>query len=181
MEEVAPAAVPAKSRGVWVAVTTHAGRETWATEHLHRQSYEVYCPMIRKQLRKGQRTYEVDRALFPNYLFVRTASETQAWRPLLSTRGVRNVVCFGSRLGTIDEQFISDLRAREVDGIVVNAVVPFEVGKSVRVISGPFAGLIAEIVSVDERDRLMILMTLMQRRVAVRVPVHSVTADLGAM
>ncbi|WP_414464656.1 transcription termination/antitermination NusG family protein [Hyphomicrobium sp. DY-1] len=64
--------------------------------HLRNQGYEVYVPVLRKQIRHARQVREVLRPLFPGYLFARLTHSTMRWRPILSTVGVRSVVCMPS-------------------------------------------------------------------------------------
>ena len=161
---------------VWAVINTHPSRETLAAQHLDRQDFETYCPMISRRLKQAHRYIDVPRPLFPSYLFVRVAPDRDQWRPMLSTIGVRSVIRFGERLGWVDNSFIDGLKQREKDGMIARPVDPFQVGQQVRVSSGPFDGLIATIVSVSEKDRLVVLMELLRRRVQVHVTAEQLCA-----
>ncbi|WP_423416403.1 transcription termination/antitermination NusG family protein [Hyphomicrobium sp. B1] len=49
--------------------------------HLRNQGYEVYVPVLRKQIRHARQVREVLRPLFPGYLFARLTHSTMRWRP----------------------------------------------------------------------------------------------------
>ena len=165
-----------QTAGVWAVINTHPSREALALEHLDRQAFEAYCPMISKRLKQAHRYIDVARPLFPGYLFVRVAPERNQWRPVLSTVGVRTVIRFGERLGWVDNAFIEGLKQREKDGLIARPISPFAVGQQVRVTSGPFDGIIATIVSVSEKDRLIVLMELLSRKVQVHVTTEQLSA-----
>jgi transcriptional antiterminator RfaH len=162
---------------VWAVVNTHPSREGLALQHLGRQDFEAYCPMIAKRLKQANRYIDVARPLFPGYLFVRVTPQRDQWRPMLSTIGVRTVIRFGEQLGCVDSEFIDSLRQREQDGLISRPMHPFEVGQQVRVTSGPFDGVIATIVSMTEKDRLVVLMDLLSRKVQV----HMTSDQLGTL
>ncbi len=153
----------------WAVVNTHPHREHVAVENLQRQEFNAYCPMIIRQRRHGRRVTDALRPLFPSYLFVQVNPDAQRWRPLLSTFGVRTVVRCGDRLSLIEDAFIQDLKAREVDGVVGRPVSPYRVGQEVRLAGGAFDGLVATIIDMDERDRLTVLMDLLNRPVKVKI------------
>jgi transcriptional antiterminator RfaH len=154
---------------VWAVINTHPSREALALEHLARQDFEAYCPMVPKRLKQAHRYIDVARPLFPSYVFVRVAPERNQWRPVLSTIGVRTVIRFGEKLGWVDSGFIDCLKQREKDGLILRPASPFELGQQVRVTSGPFDGVIATIVSMSEKDRLIVLMDLLSRKVQVHM------------
>lgn len=160
----------------WIAVNTHPHRERFALEHLGRQGYVAYCPMIQRQIRHARRTKEVLRPLFPSYLFVRINPELQRWRPILSTYGVRTLVRNGDRLGFVEDGLIESLRAREMDGVITRPAEPFRMGQQVRMRGGPFDGLVATIIEMDEKDRLVVLMDLLNQSVKVKVAAIDVRA-----
>jgi transcriptional antiterminator RfaH len=153
----------------WAVVNTHPHREPVARDHLRRQGFDVYCPLMRRRRTHARRVENVLRPLFPGYLFVHVEVESMRWRPILSTVGVRALVRFGDRLALLDEAFLQNLRAREVDGAIARPAMPYRVGQQVRLDGGPFDGVVATILSLDEKDRLVVLMDLLQRRVPARL------------
>lgn len=155
----------------WIVVNTHAHREPVAIENLERQQFEAYCPMIAKRRSHARRSILVRRPLFPGYLFVRASKELLRWRPILSTYGVRRVARTGDELSFIDNEFIRSLKAREVDGVIVRPPSPYQVGQKVCIAAGPFDGIVATIIEMDEKDRLLVLMNFMNR--GIRLKVHS--------
>ena len=102
----------------WIVLTTHPHREDFAIENLVRQDYEAYCPMIVKRIKHARRVYDANRPLFPGYIFVERPVQRHLWRPLLSTFGVRSVVCHGETPSLLPAGFVESLRAREIDGAI---------------------------------------------------------------
>jgi transcriptional antiterminator RfaH len=162
----------------WAVVNTHPNREHIAREHLVRQEFDVYCPLIRRPRTHARRVENVLRPLFPGYVFVALDPEFTRWRPILSTIGVRTLVRFGDRPALIEEAFIQSLRDREVESVIVRPARParpYQVGQQVRLHGGPFDGVVATILSLDEKDRLVVLMDLLQRGVQARVTADQVS------
>ena len=102
-------------------------------------------------------------------LFVRAHPQLGRWRPILSTYGVRTIVRAGDELSFIDNGFIASLRAREIDGAIVRPPSPYRLGQRVQIASGPFDGVVATILAMDEKDRLVVLLDLMNRAIKVKV------------
>jgi transcriptional antiterminator RfaH len=153
----------------WVAINTHPHSEHLALENLHRQKFEAYCPMLRRQRSHARRIDTVLRPLFPNYLFVRIDKWQATWRPILSTYGVRTVVRTGDELSFIEDAFVASLKAREIGGAIVRPATPYQVGQQVQIATGSFNGLVATIIDMDEKDRLVVLLGLMNRGIKVHV------------
>jgi transcriptional antiterminator RfaH len=153
----------------WIAVATHPHRERLAIENLHRQGYATYCPMIRRRITHARRTRDALRPLFPGYLFVDVGPLKGIWRPIQSTFGVRSVVRNGERIARVPDGLIAALRTREIDGVIQRPAAPFKVGQQVRVASGAFDGLVGRIVEMSEKDRLVVLMDLLNQSVRVKL------------
>jgi transcriptional antiterminator RfaH len=158
----------------WIVVNTQPHREQIALENLARQAFNTYCPMMRTRVRHARRAQEVLRPLFPGYLFVRVNSDLQRWRPILSTYGVRTLVCCGDCPSFLDGGFVEALQAREMGGAIVRPASPYAPGQRVKMAGGAFDGLIATILEMDEKDRLVVLMDLLNRPTKVRVDARRV-------
>ena len=160
---------------IWAVANTRPHKEHIALENLTRQDFRAYCPVVRKSVRHARQVRDALRPLFPGYLFVEVNQDLQCWRPILSTFGVRTLVHCGEQLCVIDEGFVQSLKAREIDGAIVRPTSPYKVGQRVRLANGPFEGLVANIIEMDQKDRLLVLMDLLGRPVRVRVDSRSVT------
>ena len=167
----------------WVAASTHPHKEPTAISNLLRQGFETYCPMVRRRWRHARKVQEVLRPLFPGYVFVAVDPSQHRWRPILSTIGVRTLVRFGDSLGLLPHGFVESLRSYEVEGAVSLCYPPssFAPGDRVRLCDGPFEGLIATVLAVEEHARLQILMHLLNWGVKVRVPKNLVAPADASM
>jgi transcriptional antiterminator RfaH len=153
----------------WAVVNTHPHREHIALEHLQRQDFWAYCPLISRRRSHARRVTEVLRPLFPGYLFVKINPDMQRWRPLLSTQGVRSIVRCGEELSLLGDSFVQSLKAREIDGVIARPPSPYSIGQQVRLAGGAFDGLVATVIAMHENDRLTVLMELLSRAVKVRI------------
>jgi transcriptional antiterminator RfaH len=163
----------------WVVVNTHPHKERFVLENLARQSFPAYCPMLRARIRHARTTRQSLRPMFPGYVFAAVDTDVQRWKPLLSTFGVRSVMRSGDRLSYLPAGFVEALRAREVDGAIIRPSAPFHVGQLVRLTREPFDGLVATIVEMDERQRLVVLLDLLNRPVRVSVDGSAVSDVLA--
>ena len=162
--------------GKWVVVNTHPHKESLAIENLQRQGFRTYCPMARRRIRHARREQDVLRPLFPGYVFTQVDTTLQRWRSIVSTFGVRSLVSFGDRLSFLQDDFIQALMFREVDGAIVRPTTPYAVGQQVRVSGGPFDGIVATIIELNEKDRLVVLLNLLKRPVRVKLETSDVAA-----
>ena len=164
-----------RSDAPWVVVNTHPHREHIAIENLGRQEFHSYCPKILRRVRHARKVQDVLRPLFPGYVFVQV-DQQQRWRPILSTMGVRSLVRFGDRMGTLSSGFVESLMAREVDGVILKPEKAYTLGQHVKINGGPFDGVVATIIAMDEKDRLVVLMDLLNQSVKVKVATTGVAA-----
>lgn len=158
----------------WVAINTHPHRERIAVENLFRQQFTVYCPTELRRVRHARRVQDVSRPLFPGYVFAEVAPDLTQWRSILSTYGVRALIRCGDRPAFVKPGFIEGLRAREIDGVIAKPVAPYRIGQEVRLNGGPFDGLIATIIEMNEKDRLVLLMRLLSQDIRLKVTSKSV-------
>jgi hypothetical protein len=79
-------------------------------------------------------------------------------------------------LGGLDAQspFGPFVPARQGGEVLVRPESPYVVGQKVKVCSGALDGLVATIVEMSEKDRLVVLMDLLNRPVRVKLEANSV-------
>ncbi len=159
----------------WIVVNTHPHREATASANLINQGFESYCPVVHKRVRHARMTRDVLRPLFPGYVFVDTSAAAGIWRPILSTVGVRALVRSGDEPSRLDGRFVAALRAREVDGAIAATIPAFHAGQKIQIGHGPFDGTIATIIDLDEKDRLVVLMDILNRPVRVHIDARHVS------
>lgn len=150
----------------WLALATHPHKERAAEDNLRRQGYDTYCPMLQKTVRHARKSHLVLRPLFQGYIFAGTTLDTR-WKSMHSTVGVRRVLSYGERPCLLSNDFIRALKAREIDGAIVKPANPYKVGQRVRLANGALEGLVARIIDVDEKQRLVLLLDLLNQSVRV--------------
>ncbi len=162
----------------WYVVHCHPRDETKALAHLRRQGYEAYLPLYAKRIRHARRIERVMRPFFPRYLFVSLNLAVRAWRPIRSTLGVCNVVCFGDQPTPVPAGVIEELRRHEDDGgcIGFKRQNTIKKGDKVVMLSGPFSRLFGLCEFVSDNERASILLDLLGRKVRVLVEAETVAA-----
>lgn len=164
------------SNTVWIAVATRPNAEAQAVQNLKRQGYECYCPCTRVSRRHARRSETVTRPFFPGYLFVRLDRTRDQWHPIMHSRGVRTVVRFGEKLGIVPAGVIESLLAREEDGGLQPppAAERLRVGQRVALNGTLFDDFVCTVQSIEPRDRVCVLLELMQHAVKMVVPSENV-------
>ncbi len=153
----------------WYLIHSKPRQEKTAREHLERQGYPCYLPVLRlEKIRRGA-VAEVEEALFPRYLFVQldTGSGARSWAPIHSTQGVTRLVRFGLEPARVDEGLIAELKSQEASAGQAQRL--FEHGQRVLVTEGAFAGVEGIFQMRDGQARAMVLIELLSRQVKLPV------------
>ncbi len=154
----------------WLVVQTLPHREAYARDNLVRQDFHAYCPMITKRIRHARRAHDAPRPLFPGYIFVEHRQQ-QTWRPITGTFGVKTLVRSGDQPSLLCGSFIEGLRARESAGVICAPAAALAVGQQVAIQGGPLDGLVGKIIELREKDRVLVLLNLLEQQ--TRTHVHA--------
>jgi transcriptional antiterminator RfaH len=154
----------------WYLVHTKPRQEKCALDNLHRQGYQCYLPTIpSERLRQGLLTVS-DEPLFPRYLFIRLGlgDSAKSWAPIRSTKGVSRLVSFGNEPARVDDGLIGLLRSQE-ETVQTMPERLFKPGQRVLLTAAPFAGIEGIYQITDGERRVMVLIEILSKRVAVGV------------
>jgi transcription antitermination factor NusG len=152
----------------WYVIATKRNREDVACAFLGQRGIESYGPRVAQWPRPA--VGGAVAPMFPGYLFVRAALPTEYYR-VVWTPGVKAFVTFGGAPGPVDRSIVDFLREREgLDG-VIRCGDALGHGSEVRIVDGPFRGLTAVVEQrLAARDRVRVLMTILQRQTSVELP-----------
>ena len=156
----------------WYLVHTKPRQERCALENLQRQGYQCYLPTLPfERLRQGLLAV-LDEPLFPRYLFIRLGlgGAAKSWAPIRSTRGVCRLVAFGTEPARVDDGLIELLRTREAS-VQGKPDRLFKPGERVLLTEAPFSGIEGIYRTADGERRVMVLIELLSKPVAVTVAV----------
>lgn len=160
---------------VWYVASTRPRQEARAAENLARQGYRAWLPRYQRTRRHARRFDSILAPLFPGYIFVGLASETQPFAPISGTFGIRNLVRHGGRPALLPLDFALSLRARsDASGLVHAASESLAPGMSVRVVSGPFADCVARLTSLEDGGRVSLLLRVLGGDVTALLPVGAI-------
>lgn len=160
----------------WYLVHTKPRQEARALENLQRQNYPCLLPMLRVERLRQRRLAVVQEPLFPRYLFIELSDDVN-WSPIRSTLGVSNLVRFGTTVAKVPASVIEALRQEQDARGRQDPVRPlFAPGQTVRITSGPFAGLQAVFDMPDGDARAMVLIELLSKQVRLPVAISEIQA-----
>lgn len=138
--------LPQESKPLWYIVHTYTGYENKVMESLEKiienrgiadliQSVKIPTEIVTELTDKGEK--EIERKLFPSYVFVKMVMNDEMWHIIRNTTGVTGFVGPGSRPVPLSEAEVDRLG---VEPRVIE--VHYAVGDNVRICAGPLSGFI---------------------------------------
>src|SRR3989338_5123448 len=149
----------------WYLVQCKPRQDERAETHLLRQGYVCFRPQHSCERLVRKRRQILVESLFPGYLFIQLADDAN-WAPLRSTRGVSRVVGFGGQPLPVTDSLIAQLQQRSL----VRADSLLAPGASLRILQGSFAELDSIFMSMHGDERVILLLSLLNRPQQVRLP-----------
>ena len=165
------------SGAAWYLVRSKPRLERVARDNLVRQGYRVFVPFLRIPISKrGARKARLD-PMFPGYLFVHLLPHADNFAPIRSTLGVSKLVRFGAEYARVSEVIVEGIRAG-VDHEDARDWIPTtpQPGDRVVIIGGALDGVEAIFSCRKGEDRVVLLISLIGRIVAVENPIDGLRA-----
>jgi len=154
----------------WYALRTLPRKEAIAEVHLARQGFRVFLPRI-IVTRRHARKFEIKKvALFPRYAFVSLDLDRHRWRSINGTLGVETILMSADRPLPVPVSVVEEILATaDEDGVVDlnHGLIP---GSPVRLVTGPFAGVLGTLIKLDENGRVELLLRMINTSVRLKVP-----------
>ena len=162
----------------WYVVYTKPREEIRAEVNLDNQGYEVYLPRVLRRRRRRGDVIDVVEPLFPRYMFVRLTIGCDNLMSLRSTRGVSSLVSFGNTPVSVSDDFVLVLMRSEdpEKGYFECEDKAFDIGTTVSVVDGPFAGIQAEVNSDMGGKNVTLLVSLFGRVNKIVIPRYDVVS-----
>ena len=160
----------------WLLVYTKAKEEKRAKKNLENQGFEVFMPMIAYEKINQLKSISLE-TMFPRYLFIKVNVERDNWTHIKSTRGVSHLVVFGHKLAEVPRQVVAFIKTRVDDNDFVKQKVTrqeFQKGDKLVIKQGTLKGKEATFLSKTGKERVRILLKLMNKLIIAEVPGHDV-------
>jgi transcriptional antiterminator NusG len=167
----------------WFALRVRSNYERITVTHLRERGYQEFAPSYKTERRWSDRTKQIDRFLFPGYIFCRFDPGERL--PILTAPGVVDVVGFGKVPEPIPHDEIERVRRMVDSGLLVTPYPYVEVGQAVLIERGPLSGVEGILVEVKGTVRLVVSINLLQRSVSAEVdrqavrPIPALSSDLS--
>ena len=154
----------------WYLVYSKPQQEKVALENLLRQNYRAYLPLVKLRRRLRGRRRTVIEPMFPRYLFLHLSDVNEDWGPVRSTRGVSQMVRFGSVPAVVPEDLLEALREREDESGIQPMPEPnYRPGDRVRIADGLMAGYEGIFSSSTGKERVLLLLEIAGKSAKLQV------------
>ena len=159
-----------KKENIWVLIYTKAKEEKKATDNLRNQGFKTFLPLIAHANKNDNFKSLVP--LFPRYLFVQVNLELDNLASIKSSYGVSHIVMFSNKLTFIPNnviKFIQDRLDKAAEYKEDVAIFDYHEGDRVSIKEGLFAGLDAIFLSKKSKDRVRLLLNLLNTSTVVEL------------
>ena len=163
----------------WYAVHTYSGHEKKVKTNIERRAdtmglknkvFDILVPTEKEsRVRQGKKS-EIDRKVFPGYVFIEMVLDDNTWYLVKSTTGVIGFV------GDAKPTVVKDAEVRDIKKALEESenkpiIRPrWEVGQSVRVNAGPFADFTGTIQEINApKDKVKVLISIFGRDTPVEL------------
>jgi len=139
----------------WYPVYTNSRAEKKAYDELIRKGITAYLPLKKTVKQWSDRKKVVEEPLIKSYLFVYISAKEHA--EVLMTNGISRFLYFSGKVASMPDQQIENLKlllATEKDLQVFDYDI--KSGQKVIIKAGPFKDMIAEMVSAQNKQRIIL-------------------------
>jgi len=151
----------------WYAAYTCANHEKRVAAELRARSVEHFVPLYNSVRRWKDRRVQLDLPLFPGYVFVRLALRDKL--RVLQIPSLVRLVSFNGQPAPLSNDEMEALRRSLTERLNAQPHPYLNVGRRVRVVSGPLTGLEGIIVRKKNHFRFVISLHLIMRSVSVEL------------
>ncbi|BDI33258.1 transcription termination/antitermination protein NusG [Capsulimonas corticalis] len=163
----------------WYAVHTYSGHEKKVKTNIERRAdtmglkgkvYEILVPTEKETRVRAGKKSEIDRKVFPGYVFIEMILDDNTWYLVKSTTGVIGFV--GDAKPTpVKNSEIAAIRSALAESETRPLIRPaWSLGQAVRVMSGPFADFTGSIQEINApKDKVKVLISIFGRDTPVEL------------
>jgi len=159
-----------KKEIIWVLIYTKAKQEIKAKENLRKQGFKTFLPLIAPSSKDSKFSSPVP--VFPRYFFAQINLELDNWASIKSSYGVCHIVMFSENFTSISNNIIKLIQDKLNESGVYKedvSIVDHKKGDQVSIIEGRFAGIDAIFLSKKSKDRVRLLLKLLNTSVVTEM------------
>ena len=151
----------------WFVFRTRPHRELSSAEQLRQQGFRPFVPQIQKTVRHARKLRVIRAPLFPTYSFVNLNLQNDPWRSINGTYGVVRLIMANEMPIPVPRGVVEQIQKAIDERGLVRLDGGLQIGQQVEIINGPFARLMGELVRLDAKGRVQVLLDLMGGKLPV--------------
>ena len=162
----------------WFVVHSYSGMENKVKKNIEHRAesmgmtdriLEVVVPTETEiEIRNGSRR-EVERKVFPGYILVRMIMDEDSWYVVRNSPGVTGFVGMGNKPTPLSQDEVNKIMQR-IESDEPRIKVNFQIGDSVRIMSGPFAEFGGKVEEIDaDKGKAKVMVSFFNRETPVEV------------
>jgi transcriptional antiterminator RfaH len=166
-----------KKEIIWVLIYTKAKQEMKANENLQKQGFKTFLPLIAPTNKNSE--FQSLVPVFPRYFFAQINLELHNWTSIKSSYGVSHIVMFSEKFTSIPNDIIQLIQDKLNEEDIYKedvSIVDYQKGDPVSIREGRFAGIDAIFLSKKSKDRVRLLLKLLNTSVVAEIT----TSDIGS-
>ena len=156
---------PANPTPLWHVLHTRARQEKALAKALFAAGIEHYLPLVNRVSFRGRQKCIIQEPLFASYLFLHGTIEATYFA--IATKRVANAICVTDQQRFVDE--LKQIRLALDNKAELSPSRYLEVGRRVRVRSGPFSGIEGLIEDRSKTDRLVLQIAALGRATSLEI------------
>jgi transcriptional antiterminator NusG len=177
--------LPQESKPLWYVVHTYTGYENKVLQSLEKiienrgigdliQTVKIPTEIVVEMTDKGEK--EIERKLFPSYVFVKMVMTDETWHIVMTITGATGFVGPGSRPVPLTDK---EVEALGVESAAKTATTTaFKVGDSVSIKSGPMTGFIGTISEISpDLKKVTVIASVFGRQTPVELDITSIAVE----
>ena len=145
----------------WLVAQIKPKSHDLAFRNLERQGFETFMPKIKVTKKIENKFINKEVFVFPGYAFIGVDLQGSYWTKINSTYGVSKLLSFNNKPSEVPLDFMVALKKRFQDNF--NPIIDENLkrGDIIKFNNGPFANLVANIESIDAKQRIYVLLEVM--------------------
>ena len=159
----------------WYLLQTKSNSHKIACDHLRRQGFHVFLPLIQTTTKKRGKYLDKTTPLFGNYLFIGSTLDQIPWKSINATRGISRAVTFDGNYYPIETKIIEGIKCRcDRSGIIMKMdnILP---GDRAKIERGPFTEFICNVEKITRNQRACVLISLANRPLKANISLSDVS------
>lgn len=153
----------------WYVVRARPKREAGAEAQLVAQGFRVFLPRVVRTVRHARKLRTAKTPAFPGYLFVALDLRRDRWRSVNGTYGVASLIMGEDSPMPVPKGVVEAL----IGYVDISGACRFDrdlaEGQAIRVVAGPFAQALGELVQLDASGRVRVLLEIMGGKVTTLI------------